>query len=810
MTEFESWVEALRGAGCKPVRRGSRWQALCPAHADTNRSLSVTQGDDGKALVHCFAGCTFDQISDKVGRPRARAGVSSVPPVRSELPEPQPLPEGHNVQSWTYHQADGTVLFAVVRRDTKRGKKVTQWTPHGGGWIPKGPPAGAGPKPLYNLADLADLPPDRKIGVVEGEKCADAFHKAWPTAPVTTWAGGTGAWERTDWTPLAGRRVILIADGDGPGHRTMVDLAEHLHRLGCRVDIVLPPKDGSDVFDWLAVGGPGGAADIIQTHMERYHPDGPPHPAAALTTAALETAASNKHYRILGLVGDAVAVWIAAGRVVVRSGESLTQRSTLIRLAPQVWWARVTGQDDKDFILGPHQCAAIGDSLIRYADQQGQVDLSNITGRGAVRLDSGQIVYHLGDRLFAAGETVPLASAVESGRVWVAEPPLPMGDRRASDRQLRQFAEAVMAYRWLTPDDGRRLLGWVVSGLVGGALDWRPHVLLTAPASTGKSWLLRHVVKGIMGPMVTDIADATPAALARQTQSSSLPVLIDEAEPTYPWVQDLLGQLRISAGGEGQRIRSDMATGGVISFRPRYSALLSATVAPRMLKADATRLCQVRLGRAVDDWPAVSAAILAAAKHAEAIRSRVVEEAGRIVAEAAATAVELQGRGVDTRSASASAALTAGWRFWRVDDRVVPAGTSGDESSDAHDALFDILALTVRLGSNTEHSILYLLDGMLSLATISDLYGVRRDSEGVTVAPTHRGLIRALSKSQWANVDLGRLLLQIDGAERTNPLRFANGQRMRSVKIPTRTLERLDIWLTPPETDPRDRHEGAR
>src|SRR5215211_2865747 len=38
------------------------WKALCPAHEDREPSLSVTEGDDGRALLKCFAGCKNPEI----------------------------------------------------------------------------------------------------------------------------------------------------------------------------------------------------------------------------------------------------------------------------------------------------------------------------------------------------------------------------------------------------------------------------------------------------------------------------------------------------------------------------------------------------------------------------------------------------------------------------------------------------------------------------------------------------------------------------------------------------------------------------
>ena len=43
------------------------WTALCPAHNDTENSLGVSLGSDGRILVKCYAGCTHKDIVAAVG-----------------------------------------------------------------------------------------------------------------------------------------------------------------------------------------------------------------------------------------------------------------------------------------------------------------------------------------------------------------------------------------------------------------------------------------------------------------------------------------------------------------------------------------------------------------------------------------------------------------------------------------------------------------------------------------------------------------------------------------------------------------------
>jgi hypothetical protein len=60
------------------VRRSNdSWQAICPAHDDHQPSLSISEGDDGRALVKCFAGCETDEVLARLGLRMADLFVST-------------------------------------------------------------------------------------------------------------------------------------------------------------------------------------------------------------------------------------------------------------------------------------------------------------------------------------------------------------------------------------------------------------------------------------------------------------------------------------------------------------------------------------------------------------------------------------------------------------------------------------------------------------------------------------------------------------------------------------------------------------
>lgn len=60
---WESVEKALKSLGKQITKTGDgQYTAQCPAHPDGSPSLSITVHEDGKCLLHCFAGCSFDAI----------------------------------------------------------------------------------------------------------------------------------------------------------------------------------------------------------------------------------------------------------------------------------------------------------------------------------------------------------------------------------------------------------------------------------------------------------------------------------------------------------------------------------------------------------------------------------------------------------------------------------------------------------------------------------------------------------------------------------------------------------------------------
>jgi hypothetical protein len=113
----------------------------------------------------------------------------------------------------------------------------------------------AGKRPLYGLDELAKRA-DAKVCIVEGEKAADAARKLLGAMVCITWPGGANGIQSVDWSPLAGRDILMIPDADDAGIDAMFILADKLHDMGCKVRTLNPTgqPQGWDLADALAEG----------------------------------------------------------------------------------------------------------------------------------------------------------------------------------------------------------------------------------------------------------------------------------------------------------------------------------------------------------------------------------------------------------------------------------------------------------------------------------------------------------------------------------------------------------------------------
>ena len=130
-------------------------------------------------------------------------------------------PRGEPSKTWEYRNAQGLLMFLNCRFETPEGKEhrpltYRQFNKDGARrWAWGGLDA---PRPLYGLEQLAKRP-DAPVLLCEGEKTADAAQKIFPDYVAITSSGGANGADKSDWTPLAARRVIIWPDNDDAGRK---------------------------------------------------------------------------------------------------------------------------------------------------------------------------------------------------------------------------------------------------------------------------------------------------------------------------------------------------------------------------------------------------------------------------------------------------------------------------------------------------------------------------------------------------------------------------------------------------------------
>ena len=272
-------LDRLRGLGIEPAASGNGYSVCCPAHEDRSPSLTIGIGDDGRVLLNCKAGCSFDAVlaalrlekkdlfpESASARPSGRPAdkpKQTFPTAEAAVAGWERIMGRQSVRRDDYHGADGRHVLSEVRfpegDDSKTFRQVMATA--GGAWT-FGLPT---PRPIYRLPQV--LAADGPIYVAEGCKAAEALVSLGLTA--TTSPNGSKSPAKADWSPLKGRPVVIVPDHDEPGEAYAVAVADLARRAGAesvkvaRLADLWPgiPEHG-DAHDWIEAHDAVDAVDL--------------------------------------------------------------------------------------------------------------------------------------------------------------------------------------------------------------------------------------------------------------------------------------------------------------------------------------------------------------------------------------------------------------------------------------------------------------------------------------------------------------------------------------------------------------------
>jgi len=317
---FLTSLEAVR-------KDGTGWTAKCPAHADDKNSLHVAEGDGGRVLLKCHAGCAVQDVVNKAGRsmadlfpPELRKATSGADgPTVGGVGRKPGRSFGEPTACYDYTDEQGALLFQVQRDAEKnfRQRRPSHLEPPADPWIYDVRDVRKVPYRLQQLVVAVDLQArakfDQPIFVVEGEKDVATLESFGLVA--TTNAGGAGKWTADHAKPFAGAKdVVVIPDADAPGLKHARAVAATLRPTGARVRILRLPdaREKADVTDWAAAGGTSSA--LLELVRTRTLP-----PGWTSVRGLIDTDMADVEWLMDGFV--------SAGSVTILSGDSAAWKS---------------------------------------------------------------------------------------------------------------------------------------------------------------------------------------------------------------------------------------------------------------------------------------------------------------------------------------------------------------------------------------------------------------------------------------------------------------------------------------------------
>ena len=239
---------------------GKLWQ--CPSHADSYPSMSLEEGEDGRALIYCHAGCTFEEVCSSLGlemhllfdeHPWNAKKVFHSNPIRPSFSKVSFAGRGGNNRGRmnfhiVHHQFTPTVRLERVKFED--GAKMCKWqTLEGQSWYYSHEGRiNLNELPLYREKEVIQGSfMDEIVVLCESESSVDALFSIGVYA--TTWAGGASQPKLQRLKEvLKDLKVLWIPDNDQAGLKCS-DLLERELKPLVREWFKMVGDEGEDAKD---------------------------------------------------------------------------------------------------------------------------------------------------------------------------------------------------------------------------------------------------------------------------------------------------------------------------------------------------------------------------------------------------------------------------------------------------------------------------------------------------------------------------------------------------------------------------------
>ncbi len=260
-------------------QQGHEFVALNPTRADNKQGSFKINMNTGEWADFATDDKGHDPISlyaylQGIDYPDAARELAKQFGITSEITPPFERHSKLGIPSQIWRYTDEYYVYRFETKDSGKEFRPVSWD--GEKWLWRDP---KGKLPLYHL-DQLKAQATAQVTICEGEKAADAATRFFPNYVTTTTAHGSKSPQRTDFSPLKERAILIWPDNDAAGKKYAQAVARLALKAGAtRVHILqipahLPNKwdaanaNGEDISGWQWIEVKSQFEKVIDSNWE--------------------------------------------------------------------------------------------------------------------------------------------------------------------------------------------------------------------------------------------------------------------------------------------------------------------------------------------------------------------------------------------------------------------------------------------------------------------------------------------------------------------------------------------------------------
>jgi len=499
----------------------------------------------------------------------------------------------------------------------------------------------------------------------------------------------------------------------------------------------------------------------------------------------------------LGYLADGRNVFFDQLRhiIISESSGTLAKLGTLMNMAPIEFWLDRFPKYRAGEASGVHTYLA-ADTLIQCCRDAGGFDTSLVRGRDVYLDSAGKVIVNFGG-------DIPR----DSKYVYVCHIPINIAAIENEEFDVEKLLELFQMFNWSNKSFAYLLLGWAITAVICGVLEWRPHLFLAGAKNTGKTTLV-FALKAILESVAIVLdGQSTEAGIRQKVGPDSRPVMLDEFESDQDIrrMKTVIKHVRSASSAVGQIARGT-PEGKALEFNASSSFLLAAINPMMVTSADRSRIVVMTLEKHENN-KSTAAAISVAMEVLEGSSPQWCALAISQIANIR-TSIKVLRRvfpPCDSRHAlNISTLLAAAWSARHQSEiteieaedlllehmaliNELALAHESDDSIDCFNALLEyrvdrdemLGTILARLKPNNSDK-----DTRKMAATKIEAYGIREHEDGFLVSNTHRGLKEIYSDTVWESGGWVSALPRLPGARKESQKRFSSQNRALATWIP--------------------------